>query len=192
MSLVAVPISLQVGDRTVKDQICWDADANDEEVDSFSRVYCADTSLPASCRKLVGEAILRHVGFSRAAHDPGSQTTRSTRSERLEKLRLSLSNFALRGLGAKGYSPRSLTCSIDCCVGATRFRDLVTWDLSNPDQQPEAFARQTCQELNLTCAFEAQIAWQIRTQVAGFWRLVKYGRAPGSVRQLTCKGTNLR
>lgn len=57
---------------------------------------------------------------------------------------------------------------VDVALDGRRFSDYLLWDLGERRVTPEHFARQTCVDLDLPCAFEPLISRTMRAQIAQF------------------------
>lgn len=64
-------------------------------------------------------------------------------------------------------------------VGAVSLRDQFEWDINNPTNSPEMFARSMCVDLGLPREFEVSIAAAIRAQVQEYRLAALQGRAIG-------------
>ncbi|CAI5741497.1 unnamed protein product [Peronospora destructor] len=64
---------------------------------------------------------------------------------------------------------------INLRLNDTIYIDKFEWDLNDPNNSPEQFARIVCEDLGLSGHFEAQVALTIREQLRDYSRLIREG-----------------
>ncbi len=87
MHIVPVILDLKLDEQVVKDQFCWDATSNDEAVEAFCTIFCAEARLQAAFHSKVKESIMQQVAAFLAEDDQSSRGPRSSNAERIEQLR---------------------------------------------------------------------------------------------------------
>ncbi len=60
------------------------------------------------------------------------------------------------------------TIKLDILIGDLEYKDQFEWDIANPDNDPEEFARNVCCDLGLGTEFVVPIAHSIREQILEF------------------------
>lgn len=76
------------------------------------------------------------------------------------------SNFSYLGTLYSTMPECLVTIKVDLTVNQVLLHDQFEWDVNNPANLPEPFARSLCQDLGLSREFEATIAHSIREQLA--------------------------
>ena len=57
------------------------------------------------------------------------------------------------------------TIKLDILIGDLEYKDQFEWDIANPDNDPEEFARNVCKDLGLGTEFVVPITHSIREQI---------------------------
>lgn len=117
--------------------------------EDFAFAMCADMQLQEGCKRIIAAAIR-----ASCEHYAPLRLYRET-AEDLRVIRLSLN------------------------VGAISLRDQFEWDINNPTNSPELFARSMCVDLGLPREFEVAISAAIRSQVMEYRLAAMQGRSVG-------------
>ncbi len=105
---------------------------------------CIDLDLPSRAERLITDSIRQQIAEFRfnLANPPPQLSSSAAARECLVSIKL------------------------DLTVNNVLLRDQFEWDMANPDNVPEPFARALCLDLGLSREFEAAIAHTIREQIA--------------------------
>jgi SNF5 / SMARCB1 / INI1 len=113
-------------------------------------MLCVDLDLPERVQRHIADAIRQQLGEHRDLVPPVPAATARTAPP-----------------STQAALPECLvTIKIDLTLNQIVLRDQFEWDVNNPANTPEPFARLLTQDLGLSREFEAAIAHSIREQLA--------------------------
>eukprot|EP00026_Physarum_polycephalum_P004448 Phypoly_transcript_04467.p1 GENE.Phypoly_transcript_04467~~Phypoly_transcript_04467.p1 ORF type:complete len:437 (-),score=107.00 Phypoly_transcript_04467:104-1414(-) len=149
--LVPIRLDLHVDNARVQDTFVWNLREKSITPDQYAEMLCIDLDLPHRAERLIADSIRQQLGEHRDLVPPvPAATARPAPPGTLY-----------------GNLPECLvTIKVDLTVNQVLLHDQFEWDVNNPANSPEPFARSLCQDLGLSREFEASIAHSIREQLA--------------------------
>eukprot|EP01126_Amoeba_proteus_P032257 TRINITY_DN31498_c0_g1_i2.p1 TRINITY_DN31498_c0_g1~~TRINITY_DN31498_c0_g1_i2.p1 ORF type:complete len:210 (-),score=28.85 TRINITY_DN31498_c0_g1_i2:262-891(-) len=145
--LIPITIDLVIGAWRLKDHFLWDPLDGMVTIEEFARTLCQDLQYP----KIFEKAIVGSIGDQIQIYRDNKR-----KLQQLENI---------RGPVSEQRHLITLNLAINSCY---RLYDQFEWDVSNPENSPETFARILANDLGLSRDLEVAVAHSIRTQLLSF------------------------
>lgn len=145
--LIPIRLDLDIEGYRYIDSFSWNLHEKDFTYETFAAALIRDLDLPECFYKRIAKSV----------------------QEQVEKAQKSLPWH--KAVNSESLHPIFINLRLNDTVYIDRFE----WDLSNPHNSPERFARVVCEDLGLSGEFEAQIALSIREQLRDYSRLIQEG-----------------
>ncbi|KAE9280362.1 hypothetical protein PF008_g28151 [Phytophthora fragariae] len=145
--LIPIRLDIDIEGYRYIDSFSWNKYEKDFTYETFAAALVRDLDLPECFYKRIAKSI----------------------EEQVEKAQRSLPWH--EAVTTESLHPIFINLRLNDTIYIDRFE----WDLNNPNNSPECFARVVCEDLGLGGEFEAQVALSIREQLRDYSRLIREG-----------------
>jgi len=146
---VPVRLDIDIDGQKLRDTFTWNKNENMITPEQFAEILCDDLELPSG---------------------PFVPAISSSIRQQCEQFSTDMI--------PEDEEDRRVIIKLNIHVGNISLVDQFEWDLSNPLNSPEQFARQLCADLGLGGEFATTIAYSIRGQLSWHARTYAFSEAP--------------
>lgn len=160
-ALVPIRLDVESEKHKLRDTFTWNAHETTIPLDWFAEILCEDFAIPQD-RAFIHQ-IQKYIQEQLSDYHPHALHTDEEEVEAADESGNGETDTALPYTAYKDDDMR-IPIRLDITIGAHRLSDQFDWDINNPDNSPERFAKQLCSDLSLSAEFATAIAHSIREQ----------------------------